>query len=102
MQAAKMARIHCESDQFGGRPLYQAIVDKCRELGIAGATVYRGIEGYGEHAGIHRAGMSHQAPVVITVVDIAANVERLIPAVEPMIGNGMIAISDVEMLRIQK
>jgi len=53
---AKMLRIHFgEDDKWQGKPLYQAIVEKCRELDIAGATVYRGIEGYGASTLIHRA-----------------------------------------------
>jgi PII-like signaling protein len=52
---AKMLRIHFgEDDKWQGKPLYRAIVEKCRELDIAGATVYRGIEGYGASTLIHR------------------------------------------------
>ena len=101
---AKMARFHfCERDRYRGKPLHEAIVETCREFEIAGATVYRGIEGYGEAAEIHRGGMmAHEAPIVVTVVDTAENVARLLPAVEAMIGNGMIAVSEVEMVRIRK
>ena len=101
---AKLVRMHFrESDRHGDRALYEAIVDKCRELKMAGATVYRGVEGYGETAEIHRGGLiAHGAPIVVTVVDSAEKIAVLLPAVEAMIGNGMIAVSDVEMIRIQK
>ena len=56
VQAARLLRIHIsESDRYEGKPLYEAIVQKCRELNIAGATVFRGLEGYGETAEMHRA-----------------------------------------------
>ena len=49
VKKAKLLRLHfCESDRYHGKPLYEAIVDRCRELQIAGATVFRGLEGYGE------------------------------------------------------
>src|SRR5512140_1333717 len=78
---AKLLRLHfCEHDRYGDRPLYEAVVDRCRERKIAGATVYRGIEGYGETAQMHRPGMlSHDAPIVVTVVDSAENIARLLP-----------------------
>jgi hypothetical protein len=100
---ARLLRLHfCEHDRYQGRPLYEAVVAKCRELEIAGATVYRGLEGYGETSGIHRAHLlGHESPIVVTVVDTAENIARLLPAVEAMLENGMIAISDVEALRLE-
>jgi PII-like signaling protein len=100
----KLLRVHIlEQDKFQGRPLYEAIVNKCREMGIAGATVYRGLEGYGETSEIHRHHvLSHDQPIVVTVIDSAENIARLLPEVEQMVDKGMIAISDVEVLRIQK
>ena len=96
----KLLRVHLsESDRAGGRPLYEAIVDKCRELKIAGATVLRGVEGYGETAHLHRERRGH--PIAIVVVDTAENVARLIPVVESMLTTGAIAVSDVEMLRVE-
>jgi PII-like signaling protein len=100
----KLLRVHIqERDKFQGRPLYEAIVNKCREMGIAGATVYRGLEGYGETSEIHRRHvLSHDQPIVVTVIDSAENIARLLPAVEQMVDKGMIAISDVEVVRIRK
>src|SRR5882757_9022526 len=101
---AKLLRIHCsESDRYDGRPLHEAVVDKCRKLKIAGATVFRGLRGFGESAAIHRSHLlAHDQPIVITIVDSAENVERLIPIIEEMMDTGMIAVSDVQALRIQK
>jgi PII-like signaling protein len=101
---AKLLRIHlCESDRHAGKPLYEAIVAKCRELNIAGATVFRGLEGYGETAEVHRAHLiRHDQPIVITIVDVPEKVEALLPAVEAMMDTGLLAISDVRALRVEK
>jgi len=101
---AKLLRLHfSEHHQYKGKPLYEAIVNKCMELKIAGATVLRGLEGYGETAEIHRAHViRHDQPIVVTIVDTEENLRRLIPAVEDMMDTGLIATSDVEVIRIQK
>jgi PII-like signaling protein len=92
-----------ERDRFLGKPLYEAIVEKCRELKIAGATVFRGLEGYGDTAEIHRSHvMRHDLPIVVQIVDSAENIARLVPVVEAMMDRGLIAISDVSTKRIQK
>jgi PII-like signaling protein len=103
-QPGEILRIHIsESDRYQGRPLYEAIVALCREIKIAGATVFLGLEGYGETAGIHRAHLLHsERPVVIAIVDTAENIRRLMPAVEPMIETGVIAVSKVRMIRLEK
>ena len=104
VRKAKLLRLHfCESDQYNGKPLYEAIVNRCRELKIAGATVFRGLEGYGETAEIHRHRLiKKDQPIVVTIVDTAENLGRLIPDVEEMMDTGMIATSDVEYVRIEK
>jgi len=102
--AAKMLRLHLsERDKHLGKPLYEAIVAKCREMSIAGATVFRGLEGYGESAEIHRHHLTaHDQPIVVTIIDTDENIVRLLPIVEEMMGTGLIAISDVAVSRIQK
>src|SRR5438094_7494789 len=102
-QPAEILRIHIsESDRHQGKPLYEAIVEKCRQLKIAGATVFRGLEGFGETAEIHRAHLlAHDQPIVITIVDSADNLRGLIPAIEDIMDTGMIAMSDVTVRRIQ-
>ena len=78
-QPAKLLRIHLkESDRYQGKPLYEAIVDKCREMKIAGATVFRGLEGYGETAEMHKSHLiRHDQPILITIVDTAESLARL-------------------------
>jgi len=102
--AAKLLRIHVsESDRYQGKPLYEAIVAKCRELKIAGATVFRGLEGYGETAEMHRAHLvRHDQPIIVTVVDSGENLAMLIPVVENMMDTGLMAVSDVQVTRVQK
>jgi uncharacterized protein len=102
-QPAKLLRLHfSEEDRYEDTPLYEALVKKCQTLGMAGITVLRGMEGYGESTEIHRARiLAHDQPIIVTVVESAENIERLMPEIEKMVDTGMIAISDVEMIRIQ-
>ena len=101
---ARLLEIHIsESDRWQGKPLYEAIVGKCREAEIAGATVFRGLEGYGETAELHRAHLlRHDQPVVIAVVDSAEKLNRFAPLIEEMIGTGVLTFSDVRMIRVGK
>ena len=103
-QAAKILRIHiCESDRLGGKPLYEAIVARCRELKIAGATVFLGLDGYGETAELHKSHLVRKdRPIVITIIDTPDNIQRLLPIAAEMIDTGLIAVSDVGMLRVEK
>ena len=103
-QPAKLLRLHfTERDRYQGKPVYEAVVDKCRELKIAGATVFRALEGYGDTAEIHRSHVLHRdLPIIVQIVDTAENIERLMPVVEAMMKNGLIAISDVNVIRVEK
>jgi PII-like signaling protein len=99
---AKMLRIHFgEDDKWQNKPLYEAIVMKCRELDIAGATVFRGIEGYGASTLIHKKHLlwSSDAPIMVSVVDTEEKIRKLIPALDQMVDEGLIALSDVEVIR---
>lgn len=104
IEPARLLRIHiCESDQHWGKPLYEAIVAKCREMGVAGATVFRGVEGFGESGEIHKAHLGrNDRPILITVVDSAEKTEALMKLVEPMMGTGLLAVSAVECIRLQR
>lgn len=104
VKKARLLRLHfAESDRYQGKPLYEAIVNRARELKVAGATVFRGLEGYGESAEIHRGHMVRRdQPIVVTIVDTPENLARLIPEVEEMMDTGMIATSDVDYIRIEK
>jgi PII-like signaling protein len=100
----KLLRIHVsEGDTHKGMPLHEAIVAKCREMGISGATVFPGLEGYGESAEMHKAHVvRNDRPLVITIVDSAERLAALAPVVEAMIDTGMTALSDVQVVRVQK
>jgi uncharacterized protein len=92
-----------ESDRYDGQPLHEAIVAKCRELKMAGASVFAGLEGYGESAEMHRAHLVHSdRPIVVVIVDSAENIQRLVPEVEKMLDTGLIVRSKVQMIRAEK
>ena len=70
---------------------------------IAGATVFQGLEGYGETAEMHKAHLFHSdRPIVITIIDTPENIERLVPIVAEMMDTGLMASSEVQMIRIEK
>jgi uncharacterized protein len=99
---ATMLRIHFgEDDKWHNKPLYEAIVIRCRELDIAGATVLRGIEGYGASTLIHKRHLlrSSDRPIMVSVVDTEEKIRTLLPVLDEMVGEGMIALSDVEVIR---
>jgi len=100
---AKLLRIHFgEDDKWQGQPLYRAIVERCRKLDIAGATVYRGIEGYGASTLIRRShllSISSDAPVMVSIVDSEEKIRTLIPVLDEMVDEGLIAMSDVEVIK---
>ncbi len=85
------------------KPLYEAIVAKCHEMKIAGATVFRSVEGYGETGEMHKANLVHSdRPILITIVDTVENIERIIPVIGQMMITGVIAQSDVNMIRVRR
>lgn len=100
---ARMVRIHFgESDTWQGHPLHEAIVAKCTELGIAGVMVFRGIEGYGSSTRIRHASywtFSKDAPIMLSIVDKPDQINRLIPHLDAMVNEGLVAISSVEVIR---
>jgi PII-like signaling protein len=104
--AAKMLRIYLgEADKSAdGEPLYDAIVKRLRMLEIAGATVYRGILGYGAKGHTHRTGFLHiskDLPVMISAIDSPDKIAEASKAVEAMLEDGLIVVSDVEAIRVQ-
>lgn len=98
----KLLRIFIgESDRWEGRPLYQAIVRRLREEGFAGATVIRGIEGFGAHSHLHTARilrLSEDLPLLIEVVDSEDRMQQLLPIIEEMIPEGLVTLENVEIL----
>jgi PII-like signaling protein len=90
-----------ESDRWENAPLYEAVVRKVRELGLAGATVLRGTEGFGAHSVVHKARMlemSADLPIVVEIVDSRTKVESLVPHLDAMVGEGMITLENVRVL----
>ena len=98
-QPAKLLRLYVtEHDQYGGEPLYEAIVHRCRELNIAGVTVFRALEGFGETAELHHKHLLHSdQPIVITIVESPEKAHQILPELEAMMNSGMIAVTDVEV-----
>ncbi len=99
---AKLLRIFIgESDRYKGRPLFEAIVEKGREAGLAGASVFRGIMGYGGHSRIHSARvlrLSEDLPVMIEFVDTAEKIEAFLPTLDGMIAEGLVTLERVEVV----
>jgi len=90
-----------ESDHWHGKPLYVALVQKAREVGLAGATVLRGLEGFGAHSRIHTARilrLSEDLPIVVEIVDNAERIEGFLPELDAMVGEGMITLEKVQVL----
>jgi PII-like signaling protein len=104
--SARMLRIHFgEDDRWQGRPLHEAIIAKCQELGIAEAIVFRGIEGYGSGSRIRRSGYwsrSKDAPIQLSIVDTEQQIARLLPFLDSMVGEGVVAASTVEAIRYSR
>jgi uncharacterized protein len=90
-----------ESDKHGRKPLYQAIVEMLREEGLAGATVLRGIEGFGANSHLHTARilrLSEDLPVVIEVADTAERIEAIMPKLDEMVTEGLVTLERVEVV----
>ncbi len=90
-----------ESNRHAGVPLYEAIVQRARERGLAGATVLRGVEGFGAASRIHRASilrLSEDLPIVIEIVDARERIESFLPELEPMIDDGMVTLEKVQVV----
>lgn len=90
-----------ESDRWQGMPLYHAIVLKARELGLAGATVYRGIEGFGANSRVHTARvleLSSDLPVVVEIVDHADRIRRLLPFLDQAVQEGLVVLERVQVI----
>jgi uncharacterized protein len=90
-----------ESDTWHGKPLYQAIVERVREEGMAGATVLRGIEGFGADSHLHTSRilrLSEDLPVVIEIVDIPERIDAIVPLLDEMVGEGMLTLERVHIV----
>ncbi len=91
-----------ENDKADGRPLYEALVLKAREMQMAGATVLRGPMGFGRSSRLHTAKilrLSEDLPVVVEIVEAEDKIEAFLAAVEPMMGSGLITLEKVRVRR---
>lgn len=95
----KLLRLYVsEHDRYYGKPLYEAIVACCRELQVIGATVFRGLEGFGHTAEVHRPHLfTHDQPVVVHVVETLEKAARTISELQRMMPGGFIAVTDIEI-----
>jgi uncharacterized protein len=91
-----------ESDRWHGAPLYEAIVMKARELGLAGATVLRGPMGFGANSRVHTAKilrLSEDLPLVIEIVDAKTKLDELLPHIDQMVQEGLVTLEPVQVIK---
>jgi PII-like signaling protein len=90
-----------EADRWHGRPLHEAILARLMAEGMAGATVLRGIEGFGRNAHLHTSKLlrlSEDLPIVIDVIDSAVRIRAVLPALDEMVKDGLITVQPVEVI----
>lgn len=101
--SGKLLRIFVgESERHGLQPLYTAIVEKARAAGMSGATVFKGIEGFGAHSVVHAArvfDLSTDLPVLIEIVDTQERVQAFLPELDALVTDGLITLESVEIIR---
>ena len=91
-----------ESDHWHGRPLYEAIVLKARELHIAGATVIRGPMGFGANSRLHTTKilrLSEDLPMIIEIVDGKDKIDELMPHIDEMVQEGLVTLERVQVIK---
>jgi len=91
-----------ESDKWHGKPLYEVIVMKARELHLAGATVLRGPMGFGAHSRLHTAKimrLSEDLPIVIEIVDAKEKIDELMPHIDQMVHEGLVTLERVQVIK---
>jgi PII-like signaling protein len=100
---AKMMRILIgENDKWNGKPLHQALVQALRANDMAGVTVYRGVLGYGANRRIHKdstLNLSHDAPILLSVVDTEEKLRSFFPVLDQMVQQGLVVLSDVDIIK---
>ncbi|MBO8154275.1 DUF190 domain-containing protein [Thermovirga sp.] len=103
---AQLLRIFIgESDKYNGKPLYEAIVTRARELSMAGVTVLRGILGFGAHSRIHSAKilrLSEDLPLVIEIVDTPERIQAFLPEVDGMMKEGLVTLENIKVIYYRK
>ena len=100
---AKRLRIYIgETDHYKGRSLYQVIVEKAKKLDMAGATVLRGLMGYGANSRIHTAkilALSCDLPMLVEIIDSEEYIAKLLPFLDEMVLEGLVTIEDIEVIK---
>jgi uncharacterized protein len=101
--SAKRLRIYIgETDHWKGKALYHAIVLKAKELDLAGATVFRGLMGYGANSRIHTAkivDLSSDLPILVEIVDSEEYIAKMMPFLDEMVQEGLVTIDDIEIIK---
>jgi len=90
-----------ESDRHGHQPLYESIVLQAREAGLAGATVLRGVMGFGKHSILHTAKilrLSEDMPMIVEIVDSLEKIEKFLPVLDELIKDGLVTIEKVRVI----
>jgi uncharacterized protein len=102
-QEAVLLRIFLgEDDRAGGMPLYEALILRAREMGMAGATVLRGPMGFGHGARLHTTKilqLSTDLPMIVEMVDSQPKIDAFLEAIEPMIGSGLVTLEKATIIR---
>lgn len=100
---AKLMRIYIgESDRWRDKPLHEALVQACRANDVAGVTVYRAVMGYGRQGKLHKEsplGVSHDRPMLLSIVDKEEKLRALLPLLDEMIEQGLVVLSDVDVIK---
>jgi uncharacterized protein len=97
-----LMRVHVgESDKWHGKPLYEGIIELLRQEGFCGATVLRGVGGYGSSSRYHTANilrLSQDLPVIIEVVEYAERIEKILPKLDEMVDGGLITLEKAHVI----
>jgi len=101
-EEAELLRIFIgESDKHDGRPLYEAIVEEARRQCLGGATVFRGVMGYGAHSRVHTSKvlrLSEDLPIIIEIVDSPEKIEDFLPVLDDMMAEGLVTVERAKVL----
>ncbi|SMD03391.1 DUF190 domain-containing protein [Sporomusa malonica] len=103
---AKRLRIYIgEHDRYKEKALYYAIIEKAKELDLAGATMFRGLMGYGANSRIHTASivdLSSDLPILVEIIDSEEYINKLLPFIDEMLQEGLVTLDDIEVIKYGK
>jgi Uncharacterized conserved protein len=104
--ACKILKIYISEDsKYKGHNLYHALVLKLKEIGMAGVTVTRGIEGFGQEKRLHTArilDLTLNLPIIVEAIDVTERIEKAIPIVKEMVNEGIVIVTDVDVIKYGK